>query len=213
MNRIILASGSPRRKVLMQCMGLEFDIVPSNYDEILDDSRPPSEVAIELGFGKADEVSKDYPDDYIIGGDLIIVLDGKQIAKPADAAEAKAMLHSLNNRSHQAVGSVVLVHQNKAIRDSMVATVDIAFDDIPKDVINAYIATGDPYDKAGGYARQHPIITNYIHVTGELNALIGLSTIQLRTLLQKHGITVPNDEAKILMNFKNAGLKVQKILT
>ncbi|MDB5166007.1 MAG: Septum formation protein Maf, partial [Candidatus Saccharibacteria bacterium] len=92
MSRLILASQSPRRKELLAAMGLEFDIIPSTYDEKLDDARSPEEVAIELGLGKALQVAADYPDSFVIGSDTIVTVDGKQLEKPRDKADAYAML-------------------------------------------------------------------------------------------------------------------------
>lgn len=204
MKQLILASTSPRRRVLMTCMGLDFDVVPSSFDEYLDDDRTPEDVAVELGFGKANAVAEQYPDAYVVGGDLIIVVDGKQLAKPGDEHEARDMLHLLSGRSHQAIGSVVVACKNKQIKDADVAIVTITFDPLPEDVITAYIATGDPYDKAGGYAYMHPLIAQYIHIEGDMQALTGLSTSQLRGLLAKNGIKVPNDEAKVDELFKLA---------
>lgn len=196
MTRLILASISPRRKVLMECMGLMFDVIPSTFDEYLDEDRSPRDVCIELGYGKADDVARKHPDAYTIGGDLIVVVDDKQLAKPADAAEAKEMLRLISGRTHQAFGSVVLVSPAHGVRDADAAEVHIEVAEIPESVMDAYIATGDPYDKAGGYARRHPLIAPYFTVHGDTHVLTGLSTKQLRALLEKHGIEVPNDEVK-----------------
>ena len=212
MKNIILASASPRRKVLLQCMGLDFDIIPSNFEEYLDDKRTPEEVAIELGLGKANDVAKDYPESYVIGSDLIIVVDGKQIAKPETEKEAYEMLRLLNNRIHDAIASVAVVNQAKHIVETDAAKVLITFDKIPEDVILAYIATGDPYDKAGGYARLHPLLAPYIHTSGDAHALVGMSTIQLRKILVKLGIPVPNDDKTTTALFDASDLRDQHIL-
>jgi septum formation protein len=213
MKRLILASVSPRRKVLLASMGLEFEVVPSRFDEWLDDAKTPQDMALELGFGKADTVAKDYPEAYVIGGDAIVVLNGKQLAKPADPAEARAMLQSLSGRTHQVVTSVVLVCLDDKVREGEATTVDVTFQDIPKNVIDAYVATGDPYDKAGGYARQHPLLSPLVTMHGDPHAVTGLSTRVLRTLLEKHGIPVPFNEEKTQELFIQAGLSGQRILT
>ena len=212
MQKLILASSSPRRKVLMQCMGLQFDVVPSGFTEWLDDSRSPEDMAIELGLGKAKEVAALYHDSFVIGGDLIIEINGTQLAKPESPAEAKTMLKLLSGATHYALGSLVLIHLQKQIEDIKIAKVKITFKNLPESVIDEYIATGDPYDKAGGYARQHPLIQSYIKVDGDAHALTGLSTIQLRELLTKHGIPVPNNEAKTRKLYTNSDPADQNII-
>lgn len=212
MPKLILASGSPRRKVLMECMGLSFDVIPSKFDEYLDDGRSPRDVSIELGYGKADDVAKEHPDAYTIGGDLIVIVDGLQLAKPADKIEAKQMLQLISGRTHQAVGSVVIVSPANGVRDADAATIDIVVKTIPESVMDAYIATGDPFDKAGGYARRHPLLAPYFTVHGDTHALTGLSTIQLRTLLEKYGIEVPNDEKKTAELFEKTSFEDLRVL-
>lgn len=197
----------------MQCMGLDFKVIPSNFEEYLDDVRSPKEVALELGFGKANDVAKKFPNSYVVGSDLIIVVDDDvQLAKPENAEEAYKMLNTLNNRAHQAITSVVVVNHALNIKESNIAVVDITFQNVPDEVIKAYIATGDPFDKAGGYARQHPLLKPYINVMGDSHALMGISTIQLREILEKLGIPVPNDDAKTIELFNNASLAEQRIL-
>ncbi len=196
MKRLILASGSPRRKVLMDCMGLQYTVIPSNFDENLDDKRSAQEVAIELGFGKAMDVAKQYPDAYVVGCDSIVVIDGKQLAKPANAAEAYRMLRAVSGRTHDVVSSVVVVCINDGVQDKDVDTVQVTFGKLPEDIIASYIATDDPYDKAGGYAKQHPLLRPYISTQGNAHTGIGLPTELLRKLLIKNGIEVPNNELK-----------------
>ena len=208
MQKLILASGSPRRRVLMQHMGLRFDVVPSTFEEYLDDYRSPAEICVELGVGKVREVANRYPDAYVVGGDLIIVVDRKQLAKPA---EAKQMLELISGRSHQAYGSLVLMNKSKDILETNYAVVQITFEPLPAKVIADYIATGDPYDKAGGYARRHPLLEPYVTIKGEANALTGLSTLQLRKMLTKYGFSIPvneEDAAKILANSDLADMKI-----
>jgi septum formation protein len=193
-------------------MGLDFDIVPSNFEEYLDDIRSPRDVAIELGLGKANDVAKDYPNSYVIGSDVIIVVDGKQLAKPESPAEARYMLKLLSGRSHQAITSVAVVNLSKNVEVTDAETVDVVFQHIPDEIIEAYIATGDPYDKAAGYARQHPLLKPFITLDGELHAHAGISTMKLRRILEKLGLPVPNDAAKTIELFEKSSLADQRIL-
>ena len=91
MSEIILASQSPRRSDLMNRMGLEFSILPSQFDEQLDESRNAELVATELALGKAEDVAKDHPDAYVVGSDTIVAVNGRQMEKPVDIEDAREM--------------------------------------------------------------------------------------------------------------------------
>ena len=101
--RIILASQSPRRKDYMQRMGLVFDTIPSDYDEHLDESRTPEEVAMELALGKAMAVAAQYPDAIVIGSDCIVAVNGRQMEKARDIEDAREMLTALSGHESTVV--------------------------------------------------------------------------------------------------------------
>jgi len=188
---IILASQSPRRKFLLEKMGLKFDIIPSVFEEYFDNSRPVKEMVEELGLGKAEDVAKANTDAIVIGSDLIVVLDGKQIGKPTDKQEAKAMLRSLRGRSHELVCSVAVVCKKQHYARVESATATITFDEFTDDFIDGYVATDTTYDKAGGYAMQHPMIKPHIiSIKGRADTVIGLPTRLISELLSDFDIVV-----------------------
>ena len=115
MKKVILASGSPRRRELLSKLGIEFDVVPSNFEEQLDLSRPVTEVATELAKGKAIDVFRQHPDAIVIGADTIVSIDGKQLGKPRDVDEARQMLESLRGRTNEVVTAIVVVSADKTI--------------------------------------------------------------------------------------------------
>lgn len=195
--RIILASQSPRRKYLLEQMGLSFEQIPSNFEEYFDDSRPVEEVVKELGLGKALDVAKDNPDGVVIGSDLIVVIDGKQIGKPESVEEAKQFLRNLSNRTHQLICSVAIVCLDKNYQKVAVETAEVTFDIIPESVIEDYVATGTTYDKAGGYAIQHPLMKPLItKIKGRLDTIVGLPTNLVKNLLAELGIDSTEIEIK-----------------
>ena len=106
------------------------------------------------------------------------------------------MLHEINGRTHEFVSSVVVVCINENVQDKNVDTVQVTFEELPDAVIKSYIDTGDPYDKAGGYAMQHPLLRPYISTRGNWHTAIGLPTELLRKILIKNGIEVPHNEQK-----------------
>lgn len=187
--RIILASQSPRRKYLLEQMGLKFEQIPSSFEEYFDDTRPVEEVVKELGLGKALDVAKNNPDAVVIGSDLIVVIDGKQIGKPETVEEAKQMLRNISNRTHQLICSVAVVCLDKKHQRVEVETAEVTFGDIPESIIDEYVATGSTYDKASGYAIQHPLMKPLVtKIEGRLDTIVGLPTNLVSEMLKDFGL-------------------------
>ena len=189
MQEIILASGSPRRFDLLTAMGVSFRVIPSAYDEHLDDTRTPDEVAMELGLGKALAVADLYPDAIVIGSDTIVCIDGKQLGKPADATEAFETLRDLSGRENQVVTSVAIVCKATGLRRVGVYTANVLFKTFNDALVRAYVATGDPLDKAGSYGIQSGAASLVEHIQGDFDAIIGLPTHLLAEYLNELGIT------------------------
>lgn len=172
---IILASQSPRRRVLLDNMGVDFRVIASNFEEYFDESRSPEKIASELGLGKANTVARQYPEAIIIGSDLIAVLDGKQIGKPETEAEAKSLLRAFSGRTHQLICSVAVVCIAQAYEKVDTEAGYVTFKPFTEEFISQYVATGTVYDKAGGYALQHPMIQSVVErVEGRRDTIIGL---------------------------------------
>lgn len=204
--KIILASQSPRRKALLELMGLKFEVIPSNFEEYFDDDRPVDEVVKELGLGKALDVAKNYPGDIVIGSDLIVVIDDKQIGKPESEEEAKQMLRNISGRTHQLICSVAVVCLNRDYQKVETETAEVTIDNLPEDLIDAYVATGTTYDKAGGYAIQHPLLRPYVaRISGRKDTIIGMPTNLVAKFLKDFNISVPE------INLKTIDLKVNKV--
>ncbi len=183
---IILASQSPRRRDLLVSMGLQFEVVPSNFEEQLDSTRDPIEVAKELGLGKAQEVAERFPEALVIASDTIVTLDGEQFGKPADEAEARAILTKLAGRAHLVTSSLTLVckAQNIAIVDA--DNTKVVFKPFDAAAVDAYIATGDWKDKAAyGFSVAAPLID---HIEGAYDTILGLPTALLARHLRELGV-------------------------
>ena len=180
---------------MLEQMGLRFETIPSNFEEYFDNSRPVETVVKELGLGKALDLAKDNPDAIVIGSDLIVVIDGKQIGKPESEMEAKQMLRNLSNRTHQLICSVAVVCKAKNYQKVVVDTAEVTFNTIPKSVIEEYVATGTTYDKASGYAIQHPLIKPLIReINGRLDTIIGLPTNLVADMLLDFDITLKSQD-------------------
>lgn len=155
--KIILASQSPRRKDLLSRMGVEFEVIPSSYDEKLDEQRDAREVTKELALGKALEIAQRYPDAFVIGSDTIVAIDGRQMEKPIDRADAEEMLIALTNGASTVSTGLAVVNLANDIRLVGQDTAIVSFNpDSPemKAARETYLDSEDWKDKAGGYGIQ-----------------------------------------------------------
>jgi len=181
---IILASQSPRRRELLAKIIDTFDVVPSEYDEKFDTTRPAEDVAVELALGKANAVAKHYPDAIVIGADTFIVVDGQQLGKPKNADDALGMLKNLSGKTHQVVTGVALVCKKQNVELSTVDRAAVTLKPFDEPKTRAYIANRAPYDLAGGYAVQENDAQFLIdHFEGDKETIIGLPTKIVRQML------------------------------
>ena len=188
MRKIILASQSPRRKELLARMGLEFEAIPSNFDEKLDDKRTPEEVAIELAIGKASKIAEQFPDCIVIGSDTIVAIAGKQLEKPHDKAEAYKMLERLSGRHNDVTTSAVVMCKADRSLFTGSDTTRVYFKPYNAATVAAYVETGDPLDKAGAYGIQSGAAPLIDHIEGNYDTVVGLPTHILVNLLAQVGI-------------------------
>lgn len=187
--KIILASGSPRRKQLLEQIGMEFEVWPSKKEEVTK-SKVPSEVCIELSRQKAldiasgiktyneehSDISKD-SDLIIIGADTIVTLDSEILGKPGSEDEAKAMIKKLAGREHSVYTGVTFVFMSSDGRVgeySFFEKTDVEVYSISDEEIEEYVATGDPLDKAGAYGIQGRFARHIKGIKGDYNNVVGL---------------------------------------
>lgn len=197
MRQLILASQSPRRKELLGRMGLDFEVVPSEFDERLDDSRSPQDVAMELALGKAREVADKYPEAIVIGADTIVYYSGRQLGKPTDEADAVAMLSALSGHSHEVCTGVTVLCRAARIENVAVDTAHVRMRKVAQSEIEAYVAAGEPMDKAGGYGIQAGGKFLVESVDGNVDTIIGLPTKLLADMLHEIGVYATPVEIKL----------------
>ena len=188
MKRVILASQSPRRRDLLARMGVEFEAVTSNFDEKLDDSRDATIVAKELAIGKAMAVAEANPDAYVIGADTIVILNGRQLEKPTSPENAHEMIKELCDTVNYTVTGLAVVCINENVRLMDTDTTAVFFGPYDKRVVDEYVATGDPMDKAGAYSVQRLYGSMIARVEGNMDTIMGLPTAKLASLLEHCGI-------------------------
>ena len=172
--KLILASGSPRRRELLKMTGLKFDVVTSDADESIPDNTTPGIAALILSERTALAVAnlEDCKGSVVIGADTIVSLDGKKFGKPKDEDDAFRMLSELSDRTHTVYTGVSIVNSDLTVNKFVEAT-EVHFYPLSEKQIRDYIATGEYRDKAGGYAIQgggavfiSGIIGDYYNVMG-----------------------------------------------
>jgi septum formation protein len=185
--RLILASGSPRREALMRQVGLRFEVEPSDADESLPEGVPAAESAEQLALKKARQVAAGRTEGLIIGADTVVVVDGRILGKPSGPEEASAMIRRLSGREHQVITGIAVVDAATAESRSDSVSTDVCFALLSDEIIERYVATGEPLDKAGGYGIQGYAALLVEAIRGDYNNVVGLPVRRLAELLGEFG--------------------------
>ena len=184
--RVVLASSSPRRHQLLNLIGIEHEVDPANIDETMRPREAPRRHAERLAREKAATVAVRDPDLITIGADTVVVINRKVLGKPADTNDAARMLGMLNGREHTVI-TAVAVARGRKLR-SAIEEVRVKFRRLREDEIEAYIATGEPMDKAGAYGIQGFGATIVERIEGDYFAVMGLPLVRLVGLMRDVGV-------------------------
>lgn len=191
---LILASGSPRRREWLGTLGLPFTVIPSGVDETPPAGATPPQVAESLALAKARDVAARHPEAYVIGSDTLVTIDGAILGKPTDAVDAARMLRQLRGRRHQVPTGIALVAPGGEAR-SFVVVADVTMHPFTDVAMRAYLATDEPYDKAGGYAVQGAGSALVAAIAGCYTCVVGFPVCRVVALLRDTGYAVPHDPA------------------
>lgn len=183
MRRVILASGSPRRRELLAALVDSFEVIPSGVEEPLDAA--PVENAVRLARDKARDVLSRNPGAVVIGADTIVFLDGRSYEKPVDADDALRIWRELRSRTHGVVTGVAIVSAGAESTGAVVS--EVTLNDLPDEAVRAYVASGRPMDKAGAYAIQDEDVPTVTRLDGCYCNVMGLPLWTLRRLLERAG--------------------------
>ena len=183
--KLILASASPRRAELLRNAGIDFIVCPAHIPEQRQDSEPPLEYAMRLARDKARAVAAQNPNAFVLGADTIVVADEHVLEKPADTADAVRMLRLLSGRTHQVTTAVCLA--GPGVEDAATETTEVVMTSISEQEIRAYVATGEPMDKAGAYAIQGRASRWVMRIDGCYFNVVGLPVPLVYRLLLRHG--------------------------
>ncbi len=202
MSQIILASASPRRKDLLEQIGLEFEICPAKGEEIITESRPDA-VVLELSRQKAEEVAagvltynEQHPDlatpqdILVIGADTVVAYEDEILGKPKDEKDAKRMLSLLQGNTHSVYTGITLVFIDKSGRTGehrFYEKTDVTMYSMDEGEMERYIASGEPMDKAGSYGIQGRCAIYVKEIKGDYNNVVGLPVARLYQELKRVG--------------------------
>ena len=192
MEKIILASSSPRRRELMAPAGFAFEVLVSEADETIE-TETPGEMVEVLSERKAAAVAEEIKRQgfaeesvLLVGADTMVAIDGKKLGKPKDEKGAEEMLEELSGRTHQVYTGVTLIRLKKAENGSILQesrtfseVTDVSFYPLTKEEIRSYIATGEPMDKAGAYGIQGKAAVFVKEIKGDYNNVVGLPIARL----------------------------------
>jgi septum formation protein len=183
--RLVLASQSPRRAELIRRLGLDPEIVPADLDERYLDGETPEQHAERLARDKARAVAEARPEDLVVGSDTIVVVDGDVLGKPRDTDHAVEMLLRLSGRDHEVCTGVAVAHSG--VVESGLERVQVRFRPLTPELAAAYVATGEPMDKAGAYGIQGFGSALVEGVVGDYFAVMGLPVVRMLSLIERFG--------------------------
>lgn len=172
MKPLILASGSPRRKELLQQVKLSFEVKVSTIEETFNPMLNPEEIAMDLALQKAEDIAKDNRESIIIGADTIVVHDGLVLGKPKDVDDAEYMLKMLSGNTHYVITGVAIVSGNRRV--TFHGKTAVTFWELTDEEIDYYIQSGEPMDKAGSYGIQEVGALFVKEIHGDYFSVVGL---------------------------------------
>jgi len=186
-SRLILASKSPRRYELLKQVGLDFEVVPSRVIEDFVGAETPQDHVIRLAEAKAQDVAYRYPDRWVMAADTIVYIDGSILGKPKNREEAKGMLDRLNGQEHWVMTGFSVCHLVKGKSDKEAVQTSVKMKALTSAEMEWYVRTGEPFDKAGGYAIQGVGSFMIESIRGSYTNVVGLPLCELLQMLDRLG--------------------------
>ena len=177
MSRLVLASASPRRRELMSLAGFDFEVITADVDEVLDATLTPCELVMSLALQKASAVAKDNFDAAVVGADTVVVLDGKVLGKPHSEEEAVQMLRDLSGNTHEVYTGVCII-KGDTIHKFYECT-KVTFWPLEDELIEDYVASKEPMDKAGSYGIQGKGCVLVEGIEGDYFNIVGLPVAEV----------------------------------
>ena len=184
---LILASSSPRRQEILRSAGVKFEVIPSEVDENFSPGEPFEEQVVRLARMKALKATEKHKDRWVLAADTIVVIDRKILGKPRDRREAEEMLQLLSDREHRVItGYCLMQASSRRSREGKVIT-RVRFQALSSEEIRWYLNTGEPFDKAGGYAIQGKAAFMVKEINGSYTNVVGLPLTEVVEALKELG--------------------------
>jgi septum formation protein len=190
--KLVLASSSPRRRTLLRRLGVRFRVVEPHVDESALPGETPAAHVRRLALRKARAVARGLREGLVVGSDTVVAVDGAILGKPRSAAEARRMLARLSGRTHEVLTGVALVPAATGRTRTAVVRSRVTMKPLDAATIRAYVAGGEPMDKAGAYAVQGRGGRLVAAVSGSFTNVVGLPLEKLAELLEAGGVPVPS---------------------
>jgi nucleoside triphosphate pyrophosphatase len=187
---VILASASPRRRELLARLSIPFTVMPANVDEQLRPGETPLAYVVRLAQAKAACIAQRFPEALVLGADTVVVLDRHIMGKPEDVAHARRMLARLSGQQHTVITGLALLHHSRRLRYLDSVSTRVRFRPLAAAEIEQYLASGEPFDKAGAYAIQGRAGAFVAAVEGCYTNVVGLPVQRTAALLQAAGVPV-----------------------
>jgi septum formation protein len=188
---LILASASPRRRELLAQLAIPFTVIPANIDESAWPDEVPRAYTMRVAHAKAQHVAQQFPTAVVLGADSVVVLDQQILGKPRDVEEARYMLTRLSGREHTVLTGVAVLHAARQFIGLDAVSTLVRFRPLSASVIEHYLATGEPMDKAGAYAIQGAAAAFVASWDGCYTNVVGLPLRRTAAFLQAAGLHVP----------------------
>ncbi len=184
---LVLASASPRRRELLDRIGMPFTVVVAAVDESTQEGEAPPDYVRRVARAKAAAVHALHPDAFVLAADTAVVADGRVLGKPVDADHARRMLRALSGRKHEVLSAVVLAWPDGR-RTERLSVTGVEFGLLPEAWIDAYVASGEGLDKAGGYGIQNRAGLWVERIAGSYTGVVGLPLFETAELLREAGL-------------------------
>jgi septum formation protein len=197
-SQLILASKSPRRYELLKQVGLDFEVIPSGVAEDFFNTESPREHVLRLAEAKAREVASKYPDRWVIAADTIVYINGSILGKPKSREEAVDMLRCLSGQEHRVLTGFSVCRSEKGESDKEAVQTVVKMKPLTSSEMTWYVQTGEPFDKAGGYAIQGIGSFMIESIRGSYTNVVGLPLCELIQMLTRRGaITISESGMRI----------------
>lgn len=185
---LILASASPRRREILENLGISIEIRPADIDESVIFGESPQEMVERLAQEKALTVATQHPNRFVLAADTTVSIHGQVLGKPSSRAEARSMLECLSDAEHDVISAFCLVRSDRGIRECRTSITRVRMISLSSSTIESYIDSGEPFDKAGGYGIQGRAASFVVAINGSYTNVVGLDAAQLRIVLRMYGL-------------------------